>query len=49
MLGAASPFINMPFESISNAVRNLFERKGEEVVRANLNALEAGRRPVIPP
>lgn len=44
MLGAASPFINMPFESISNAVRNLFERKGEEVVRANLNALEAGRR-----
>lgn len=44
MLGAASPFIDMPFESIRKAVANLFERKGEEVVHANLKALEAGRR-----
>lgn len=43
ILGAASPFIDMPFESIRNAVRSLFERKGEEVVRINLAALEAGR------
>lgn len=43
MLGAASPFIDMPFESLIRAVRNLFERKGEEIVSANLKALEAGR------
>lgn len=43
MLGAASPFIDMPFESLRRAVRNLFERKGEEIVSANLKALEAGR------
>jgi indolepyruvate ferredoxin oxidoreductase beta subunit len=43
ILGAASPFIDMPFESLENAVRDLFGRKGEEIVRANLKALSAGR------
>lgn len=44
MLGAASPFIDIPYESLIRAVRTLFARKGEEIVNANLNALEAGRR-----
>jgi indolepyruvate ferredoxin oxidoreductase beta subunit len=43
VLGAASPFISMPFASLENAVRKLFERKGEEIVEVNLKALKAGR------
>lgn len=43
ILGAASPYIEMPFESIENAVRKLFSRKGEEMVEINLKALRAGR------
>jgi indolepyruvate ferredoxin oxidoreductase beta subunit len=43
VLGAASPFIEMPFASLENAVRKLFERKGEEIVELNLRALKAGR------
>jgi indolepyruvate ferredoxin oxidoreductase beta subunit len=43
ILGAASPFIDMPFESLENAIRKLFGRKGEEIVEANLKALKSGR------
>jgi len=43
ILGAASPFIEVPFNSLENAVRKLFSRKGEEIVEVNLNALRAGR------
>lgn len=43
ILGAASPFIDISFESLENAIRNLFARKGEAVVEANLKALRAGR------
>jgi len=43
ILGAASPFIDMSFESIAEAVRKLFGRKGEEMVEINLKALHAGR------
>ena len=44
ILGAASPYIDLPFESLENAVRNLFARKGDIVVDINLKALNAGRR-----
>ena len=43
ILGAASSFIALPFESLENAVRQLFRRKGDEVVDINLKALRAGR------
>jgi indolepyruvate ferredoxin oxidoreductase beta subunit len=43
ILGAASSYISLPFESLENAVRQLFKRKGEEVVDLNLKALRAGR------
>ncbi len=43
VLGAASPFINMSFGSLENAIRKLFERKGDGVVDINLKALKAGR------
>jgi indolepyruvate ferredoxin oxidoreductase beta subunit len=43
ILGAASPFIDMSFESLETAIRNLFGRKGEQIVESNLKALRAGR------
>jgi indolepyruvate ferredoxin oxidoreductase beta subunit len=43
ILGAASPFIDMPFESIEKAVQDLFRRKGESIVKTNIDALQAGR------
>lgn len=43
ILGAASPFIEMPYASLENAIRKLFERKGDEIVEVNLKALRAGR------
>ncbi len=43
ILGAASTYIDIPFKSIENAIRNLFRRKGEDIVDVNLKALKAGR------
>jgi indolepyruvate ferredoxin oxidoreductase beta subunit len=43
MLGASSPYIDIPFISIENAIRTLFDRKGEKLVDVNLKALRAGR------
>jgi indolepyruvate ferredoxin oxidoreductase beta subunit len=41
--GAASLFIDIPFEKMEEGVRVIFRRKGEEVVEGNLAALRAGR------
>ncbi len=43
MLGASSPFIGIPFEKIEEGVRQIFARKGEDMVEMNINALKAGR------
>ena len=43
LLGAASPFFNLPFDGFKEGIRSIFSRKGEEVVGKNLRALEAGR------
>ncbi len=43
MLGAASPFIDMNFESFKNALRAIFGKKGEDIVAKNILALEKGR------
>ena len=42
ILGAASPFLGMSFESLQKAVRFIFRKKGEDVIRLNLDALQAG-------
>lgn len=42
MLGAAAPFINIEFSKIEDGIRQIFGRKGEEVVEMNLKALKAG-------
>ena len=43
MLGAASPFIEIPFEYLEKGIAAIFERKGNDVVEMNLKALRAGR------
>ena|SRR5664279_2005940 len=47
ILGAASPFIEMPFVSLENALKKLFARKGDPIVEANLKALTAGRESTV--
>lgn len=44
MLGAASPFIDIEFTKIEQGIRTIFERKGENVVNLNLEALRRGRK-----
>lgn len=44
ILGAASAFIPLPFDTIESAVRMLFFKKGEEIVDLNLKALREGRK-----
>ncbi len=43
MLGAASPFLDLEYEKIKNAIVFFFGRKGQDLVDLNLKALEAGR------
>ncbi len=43
ILGAASSFIDLPYESLQDAIRHIFSRKGEEIIQMNLKAMEAGR------
>ena len=43
MLGAASPFLNLPYESLEIGIRKIFGRKGDKVVQFNIDALKAGR------
>ena len=42
-LGAAPPFIDLPLESSERGIREIFSRKGDEVVALNLKALHIGR------
>ena len=43
VLGAAAPYLKLPFEEIEAAVRDNFARKGEEVVATNIACLRAGK------
>ena len=43
MLGAASPFLDLPYDSLENGIKKIFGRKGEKIVQLNLDALKAGR------
>ena len=44
MLGAAMDLLDIAADKMEKAIRMLFGRKGEEMVRMNLEALESGRR-----
>lgn len=43
ILGAASSFLSVSFAALENAVRQMFGRKGDEMVEVNLKALRGGR------
>jgi indolepyruvate ferredoxin oxidoreductase beta subunit len=43
ILGAASPFINMDFTLLEQAIRDIFGKKGDDIVNVNLACLKAGR------
>lgn len=43
MLGAASPFLDIPYESLEKGIQKIFGRKGEKIVQLNIEALKAGR------
>jgi indolepyruvate ferredoxin oxidoreductase beta subunit len=43
VLGAASPFLDIPYQSLENGIKKIFGRKGEKIVQLNIDALKAGR------
>ena len=42
MLGASSPFLDLDYYFLENAIRNIFQNKGEELVKINIDAFKAG-------
>jgi len=44
MLGAASPFVHIESSKIEEAIKRIFERKGESIADLNLQAYMAGRQ-----
>lgn len=44
MLGAATKFMEIPYESFESALQTIFGRKGQKIVDMNLKALAAGRK-----
>ncbi len=43
ILGAASLFLEIEYAELQNAIEKMFARKGEDIVKLNLDALQAGR------
>lgn len=43
ILGAASPFIDIEYSKLEEAIKFVFGRKGESVVNVNLKAMKSGR------
>ncbi|MBT3380078.1 MAG: indolepyruvate oxidoreductase subunit beta [Lentisphaerae bacterium] len=44
MLGALSPFLDLPDESLTDMIKQAFERKGEKVLKTNLEAFTEGQQ-----
>ncbi|HPY96260.1 MAG TPA: indolepyruvate oxidoreductase subunit beta [Candidatus Cloacimonadota bacterium] len=42
MLGAAAAFMDIKVEDLQDAIKEIFERKGEKIVEMNLNAFNKG-------
>lgn len=43
ILGAASHFLDIDYKELQEAIRNIFRKKGEDIIKVNLDALQAGR------
>ncbi len=44
VLGAASPYLDLAYESLKDAIKTVFSKKGDDIVQLNLKALAAGRK-----
>ena len=44
LLGATVPFLGIGYDKIQDSIRDIFQRKGENIVEMNLKALEAGKQ-----
>ena len=44
ILGAASPYLGIAFDKLEAAIREVFGRKGDDIVNLNLEALRAGAK-----
>jgi len=44
VLGAASPYLDISYESLKEAIKMVFSKKGDDIVQLNLKALAAGRK-----
>lgn len=42
VLGAAATHLGLPFEELEKAIKQMFGKKGDEVIGQNINALKAG-------
>ncbi len=42
MLGAATPYLGIEYENFEKALRDIFGRKGEQIVKMNSDALKSG-------
>ncbi len=43
VLGAASPYLGINFESLERAIESIFSKKGQDIINLNLKALSAGK------
>jgi indolepyruvate ferredoxin oxidoreductase beta subunit len=43
VLGAASPYLEISFESLEKAIEQIFAKKGDDIIQMNIKALRAGR------
>jgi indolepyruvate ferredoxin oxidoreductase beta subunit len=43
VLGAATPFLDLKYESLEKAITTIFAKKGDDIIQLNLKALRAGR------
>lgn len=43
VLGAASPYLDIKFELLEDAIKTVFSSKGDDMVKLNIKALRAGR------
>ena len=44
VLGAASPYLGLKYESLESAIKMIFAKKGDDIINLNLKALEAGKK-----
>jgi len=44
LLGAASPLLKLPEESLLNAIKELFKHKSERIINLNIEAFQTGKK-----